>query len=639
MREFLEKALIFGHANRQWANAIAHWKFPPGTELDLAAIVQQIQNDSYIVTVGVRVTCTETTLAAFMRKKDKSYLPADRFLVNGIAPETFKPVYVNSVSDMSSVVMSLMKSFHEIFDRGISDFITTPAGDWSAAMLVHVQRHLSLAQLQEQINDARIAYSPKKDENLASEYQCAIVKAAAFCINAKKEQTAAEMDEQASLEQSRKNHAYVFEGSRAVLPNDCFQNLDNLFGTRVDEWTGELVSVTWKQFMSNPELFENHCAVILGSNETSGFGKSALAVRSALNMGKAMAMQRGLPASDGRCITRNSIEACRGLHDLRWPLVVDEFSPTDGSQAKHWSLDIAKVIGNMAMARDIRANYKNVDIPPHTPTIFTANAGSLDKWMGDDFKDCLPILRRFFVFILTPDPLNTNRMIKKDKLKEHLAAIRKNSTNDSMITKDCMLGLWGLDAESTDDAAPAAVVANSPATSSEAAPSAAAVVDSAVTSGEAAPSAVAVVDSTVTSDEVAPVAMAVDSGVASDEVAPVAMVVDSGVASGEMARTVRRHSKQDAIDAFFGKPVVRAPGTPETSAVIPIASTPVKKQNLKQAKIGAFLEDQRPVAAIVGSAATSGNVAPGFLVLSRRRHDDDEGLWVLDLALFREGYP
>ena len=39
-----------------------------------------------------------------------------------------------------------------------------------------------------------------------------------------------------------------------------------------------------------------------------------------------------------------------------------------------------------------------------------------------------------------------------------------------------------------------------------------------------------------------------------------------------------------------------------------------------------------------GSAATSGNVAPGFLVLSRRGPDEDEGLWVLDLALFRESH-
>ena len=445
--ECLERALIFGHANRQWANAVAHWEFPPGTELDLEAIAQQIQNDSYIVTVGVRATCTETTLAAFMRKKDKTTLPAKRFLVNGIAPETFKPVYVNKVCDMSSVVMSFLKSPHEIFDRGISDYIMTPAGDWSAAMLVHVQRHLSLAQLQEQINDAKILYSIKKDENLASDYQCALVKAAVFCINAKKEQTAAEMDEQASLEQSRKNHAYVFEGSRAVLPNDCFHNTANLFGTRVDEFTHEKITITWKEYMSNPDYFEHHPAVILGSNGTSGFGKSALAVRTALNIGKAMAMERGLPASDGRCITRNSLEACRSLHDLRWPLVIDEFSPTDGSQAKHWSLDIAKVIGNMAMARDIRANYKNVDIPPHTPTIFTANAATLDEWMGDGFKDCLPILRRFFVFILDPGPLFPTRMVIQEKLKEHLAAIRKSGGSGSEITKNCMLSLWGMKPE------------------------------------------------------------------------------------------------------------------------------------------------------------------------------------------------
>jgi hypothetical protein len=274
-----------------------------------------------------------------------------------------------------------------------------------------------------------------------------LVKTAAFCINAKKRQTAEEVNEQASLEQCRKNHAYVFEGSRAVLPNDCFQNMSDLKGTRTDEFTGEQITISWKMYMSDPRYFENHCAIILGSNATSGFGKSALAVRTALNMGKAMAMQRNLPASEGRCITRNSIEACRSLHDLRWPLVIDEFSPTDGSQAKHWSLDIAKVIGNMAMARDTRANYKNVDIPPHIPTIFTANAETLDKWMGDKFEDCLPILRRFFVFILDASKLVDHRMVNKEKLVKHLDAMRAGDGSDSQITAECMLSLWDLETE------------------------------------------------------------------------------------------------------------------------------------------------------------------------------------------------
>ena len=42
---------------------------------------------------------------------------------------------------------------------------------------------------------------------------------------------------------------------------------------------------------------------------------------------------------------------------------------------------------------------------------------------------------------------------------------------------------------------------------------------------------------------------------------------------------------------------------------------------------------------VVSTAATSGNADAGSLVLSRRRPDADEGLWVLDLALFRESHP
>ena len=177
--------------------------------------------------------------------------------------------------------------------------------------------------------------------------------------------------------------------------------------------------------------------------------------------------------------------------------------------------------------------------------------------------------------------------------------------------------------------------------------------DSTVTSDEVAPVAAMVVDSSVVaSGDVAPVTAAVDSLVPSGDVAPTVAVDSSVVASGDVAPMMKRHSKQDAIDALFGKPVVQAPATPETSAVIPFASTPVKKQNLKQVEIGAFLKDQSaPVAvdtsAPSGSAApigtvdsvSSGNAAPGFLVLSRRGSDEGEGLWMLDLALFRGSYP
>ena len=73
-----------------------------------------------------------------------------------------------------------------MFDCGIADFIATPAESWTADMLLHVQRNLSLSQLEVKIKDAKILYSSKKDENLANDYQKAIVKTAAFCLNAKK---------------------------------------------------------------------------------------------------------------------------------------------------------------------------------------------------------------------------------------------------------------------------------------------------------------------------------------------------------------------------------------------------------------------------------------------------------------------
>jgi len=634
--ECLQPKVLVGSENRQWINAFAVWTFQPETSVCLSTLLDQIKGEGQATAIGLRKSDANVTVVALMRKRDKTTLPADRFLFNGVAAETFVPIYGRDLKAAAKITLNLFAEFHKFFETGTADFVVTPVENWSASMLLHVQRNLSLAQLEEQINDARIVYSSKEKENLANEYQSALVKAAAYCISAKKQQMADELDEQASLEQCRKNHAYVFEGSRAVLPNDCFQNIQNLYGTRVDEYTLKPIKITWMQYMSNPEYFEHHPAILLGGNGTSGFGKSALAIRSALNMGKAMAMERGLPASDGRCITRNSIEACRSLHDLRWPLVIDEFSPTDRSQAKHWSLDIAKVIGNMAMASDIAANYKNVDIPPHTPRIFTANAKSLDEWMGDKFEDCLPILRRFFVFILDPNPLMQNRMVIEDKLKEHLATIRKGNDRDSAITTDRMLSLWEgyKQPGSADDAAPAVVVANSQVPSVEAAP-VAVVVDSQVPSVEAAPAVV--VDPQAPSVEAA-LAVVVDSSVPSVE----------GLTSGSSSPLFACELDATAVDeitklivqAFAERSRARVvkplgPPTTEEQAVFDDSLRGIYFHTEESDYVNTFTGCK---VTAVGSAATSGNVAPGFLVLSRRGPGEDEGLWVLDLALFRESH-
>ena len=176
-------------------------------------------------------------------------------------------------------------------------------------------------------------------------------------------------------------------------------------------------------------------------------------------------------------------------------------------------------------------------------------------------------------------------------------------------------------------------------------------VDSLVTSGEVAPSAVAV-DSPVTSGTAAPSVVAVDSSVAGSA-APSAVAVDSSVA-GSATQTAKRHSKQDAIDAIFGKPVpVQAPGTPETSAVIPFASSTPVKQPLKQTTIGTFLKGRSVPVAVdtsapsgsaaptvaVDSSVTSGNVAPGSLVLRWGKPDAGKGALGTGLNAFRESIP
>lgn len=305
-------------------------------------------------------------------------------------------------------------------------------------MLVHVQRNLTLEQLHEHVADAKIRYdlNPKKSE--CDDYETALLKSASYCIEYKKQQSSDAIDEAKKLKECLAYSAYVFDGSPSVLPVTCFDvdALTHIIGERTCEITGKVIEMTFHEYMINEQCWSKFPAVILGGNDSSGFGKSATAIRAALNIGKMLAQKRGLAAKDGRCIIRNSVEACRSLPDMRWPLVIDEFEPTDREQAKHWSLNIAKIMGNLSYTGDVRANYLSVDLCPQVPRIFTANSSSLAEWMGPQFADCLPILRRYVVF----------KWLRRTILYKEVQAWSQRMADEDAdrISKDDLLKEWGV---------------------------------------------------------------------------------------------------------------------------------------------------------------------------------------------------
>ena len=173
---------------------------------------------------------------------------------------------------------------------------------------------------------------------------------------------------------------------------------------RLNEITGEVDSFSLQEYVANPKYFLAYGLLIIGADDTTGFGKSLAAIVIALHW-----LQRfvtaGLVSKEKACVVlHNTIDGMRDSQEHMCsyvPVVLDEFMPADAEQNQYCSADMLKGLMNINKPRDVRARLRQVRLCSHQPIIITANGNSEADWVGARFKWSAPLARKICVCQIT----------------------------------------------------------------------------------------------------------------------------------------------------------------------------------------------------------------------------------------------
>jgi hypothetical protein len=179
-----------------------------------------------------------------------------------------------------------------------------------------------------------------------------------------------------------------------------FINLDQK-GLRLQEVTGNMEYITLAQLFSNPGLMSKCSIILLGGNETTGFGKTTIAKSLAASYVMWQVSQGGCSREAAFVHVSSTIDSLKDRTILPGQcLLLDEFSPCDVSQNRNLSPEALKVLLDTKNLGSIWTRFGDTIIPPGA-RIFTANHTTPQSWVGERFDWTAPMQRKSFCFIIT----------------------------------------------------------------------------------------------------------------------------------------------------------------------------------------------------------------------------------------------
>ena len=147
--------------------------------------------------------------------------------------------------------------------------------------------------------------------------------------------------------------AYEPPDSLGIVPMDKITNM-NQKGTRRREVQGTYEEYELTDLFNNPNLMAKHGIVILGHDTTTGYGKTRLALRLAVEWAKTYNEQQNLPKEDAKIVFTNTIDVARDIVFKRgcvW--VLDDMKPNDREQIMYLSEHGLKVLLNIIIVINI----------------------------------------------------------------------------------------------------------------------------------------------------------------------------------------------------------------------------------------------------------------------------------------------
>ena len=257
LHDLIEEANISTFRQSTWF--VVEWAQP---ETDVRGLLQQLTNNAngkkryFCVGTCVSSEGEPTCVLALVLKIDRGHLTTSDLILDGMGPVA---VYkVAGARGANTATMSVIAKFGQAVRECASNFIINEAEDFTMKRVIFLTEHLNDEQFATLVGDAKIKQR-KKD---CSDFQKALL----GCLS--------------SLQalRSGKRFEVALSSSVAVAGWEHLQNLHQPC-TRLDEQTGDEVSITLYDYIKHEDYHLNHALIILGGDETTGFGKSQFAMR------------------------------------------------------------------------------------------------------------------------------------------------------------------------------------------------------------------------------------------------------------------------------------------------------------------------------------------------------------------------
>jgi hypothetical protein len=183
-----------------------------------------------------------------------------------------------------------------------------------------------------------------------------------------------------------------------VVPLECLMGLQQT-GTRLREVELTTQSYKLEDLFLDASIMQKHAVLLLGSNRTTGFGKTQMALRLAIEWCIAMNKASKSPPEDAQILISNTIDVGKGIcfkPGMVW--VLDEFSPCDAAQLVHCSENLLKILFTCNLKGTLRGRNSDISVSHDVARIITGNADSGAQWVGKGMTWSQPLRRKSVLF-------------------------------------------------------------------------------------------------------------------------------------------------------------------------------------------------------------------------------------------------
>ena len=198
-----------------------------------------------------------------------------------------------------------------------------------------------------------------------------------------------------------------------------------------DKWD----TFSYMHLLKNLGMLQFFALLILGPVETTGYGKTQLAIfTAAMYAIFKMQLDNLPPEKCNICFISGNLDKAKSIDFQAQSvlfIIIDEFAVSDHHQVQHISEDMMKVLMDVGKPAGLRAKgCEEISLPAHVPRCILGQAANAMEYAGCRFNWSKPIQRKCIEVIVTERLLPLNHSAD---VAEKVTAI--NTTNKAMNEK------------------------------------------------------------------------------------------------------------------------------------------------------------------------------------------------------------